>query len=85
MDPETYETKDLYFAAYLNLKLEMVGVRNEMEWNPKKKVRKRVTYFVFRNDSSVSELKSLYFSGRGEVSALAYADSVRNLKTLLHM
>ena len=85
MDPETYETRDLYFAAYLNLKVELIGVRKEKEWSPRKSRHNQVTYFVFRNDSSIPDLKSLYFSGRGEVSALAYADSVRNLKALLHV
>lgn len=81
----TFETKDLYFAAFLNLKMEMVGVRSGEEWNVKRRKMKQVKFFVFRSDPSIAELKSQYFSGRGEVSALAYADSIRNLKTLLHL
>ena len=85
VEQATYETKDLYFAAFLNLRLEMVGVRAGEEWNVKRRKTKQVKFFVFRSDSSIPELKSQYFSGRGEVSALAYADSIRNLKTLLHL
>lgn len=85
MEPENFETRDLYFAAFLNIKMEMVGVRSGEEWNAKRRKMKPVKFFVFKADQSIQELKSQYFSGRGEVSALAYADSIRNLKTLLHL
>jgi len=85
MSDSTFETRDLYFAAYLNLHLEMVGTREEKEWSRKRKKETRILYFVFKINSSVTELKSRFFSGRGMVSALAYADSVKNLKTLLHL
>lgn len=83
MAADTYETKDLYFAAFLDLKMENSMQNTRKAIDPKS--GKQVTYFVFRRTGDVALLKSQYFSGRGEVSALRYADKVRNLKALLYV
>ena len=80
---DTNKTKDLYFAAFLHLMMENSMVGTEKGADPKS--GKQVTYFVFRRAADVTVLKSQYFSGRGEVSALRYADKVRNLKALLYV
>lgn len=83
MPGDIYETKDLYFAAFLDLKMENSMQDTRKATDPK--TGKQVTYFVFKRTTDVSVLKSQYFSGRGEVSALRYADKVRNLKALLYV
>ncbi|MDP2726283.1 MAG: hypothetical protein Q8P59_01965 [Dehalococcoidia bacterium] len=85
MADEEYETKDLYFAAFLALHVEPRGTSTKEEWNPRKKKNTLIKYFLFRSEPTIPDLKVQYFSGRAQVSALAYADSVRNMKTLLYV
>lgn len=72
-----YYTTDLYFAAYL----QVAGA-------PMQKASKtggRIS-FVFNCDVvNIEELRTAWFNQTGKVSALAYANTIKNLKHLCHM
>jgi hypothetical protein len=72
-----YHTTDLYFAAYL----QVAGA-------PMQKAAKqggRIS-FVFNCDVvNIDELRTAWFNQTGKVSALAYANTIKNLKHLCHM
>lgn len=74
------KTSDLYFSAFLlALDVRLIGNEKEMD---KEKGREK-TVFVFKVPTEHSRrLKTDYFSGAGTVSALKYAQSLRNLKSM---
>lgn len=81
-NPDTlYKTSDLYFAAYL----KTAGV--EMKRPEKDRNNERRTLFVFehRGDGSIQRLQDEYFAGTSKVGALAYADAIKSLKSLVHL
>lgn len=70
----TYETHDIHLAAYLKVKgLELRSYHTE---NFK-------ATFVFDDTADLRALVKSYFSGRGEVPALAYKNAVADLKTMV--
>ena len=72
-----YETTDLYFAAYL----QVAGAT--MESTAKHGTR---VSFVFSSDVvNIKELRSAWYNHTGKVPALAYANTIKNLKHLCHM
>lgn len=76
-DDGFYYTTDLYFAAYL----QVAGTQM------KKSDRQggRIS-FVFNTDVvNIEELQTAWFNQTGKVSALAYANAIKNLKHLCHM
>ncbi len=75
---DVYKTPDLYFAAYL----KVAGCPMPRTERAGKRV-----YFCFDVAASngVEDLKRGYFSGSSKVTALAYANEVKNLKALCHM
>lgn len=70
-----YRTSDLYYAAYLKVAGVML-VETEREGG-------RV-YFVFENNTNISDLKQQYFNRSSKVPALTYADEVKAMKALTH-
>lgn len=71
-----YRTSDLYYAAFLRVAgvkfLEAVRVEGRV-------------YFLFENSDGMRDLKREYFNRSAKVSALDYADEVRNMKALVHL
>lgn len=76
IDTEGYATSDLYFASFLKASdCLMTGTRKE----------KGRIFFVFEKTEFIEQLKMDYFNRVAKVSALAYADAIRSLKSLCHM
>jgi len=73
---DDFRTSDLYFAAYLKA-TEVTFVEAARSGSK--------VYFVFEHPGDIRDRKNAYFSGRGEVSALALTNEVRNLKRLCHL
>jgi len=75
LEEKTYETCDLYFAAFLQCAgCDMLKTRKE----------KSKFFFVFQDLGGISQLKNEYFGRRSKVDALSYADRVQSLKSLVH-
>ena len=72
---QDFRTNDLYFAAYL----KATGL--PFEGTVK---RSGCTYFIFDNHEDMRQKRNDFFSRRGKVSALDYADELRALKKLCH-
>lgn len=73
---ETYRTSDIYYAAYL----KVAGVFHADTVREGSRV-----YFIFDQVEGLRDLKNQYFNRTAKISALAYADEIRNLKALTHM
>ena len=72
--PEEIEVHDIYFAAYLKVA--------ECELNRRRKEGSR-WYFVFINPAgSITQLREDYYSGKGKVSAVRYAQEIQNMKQM---
>lgn len=75
-----FSTSDLYFAAYL-LVAGIQMLRTDKDKNQSKKF-----VFVFDNSlASVENLRNAWFTQSGKVSALAYANQIKTLKSAVHM
>lgn len=74
---DTYETRDLHFAAYLDVHIGVLGARAKEEKGHK------IFYFQFPRVPNLKFLKTQYFSGEGTVSAKRYRDSIGNLRALM--
>jgi hypothetical protein len=74
-EPGTHAASDLYYAAFLlSSGLDLVKTRRD---GP------RVVFlFSVDPDDDVEQLKIAWHSGKGEVSAQAYAQNLKNLKDL---
>lgn len=71
----TYSTKDIYLTAFLiacGLPLESYTRTNG------------VTTFRIADNSELHELIQAYYADHGNVSALRYGNSIKNLKNLIH-
>lgn len=77
MDDNTYRTADLYYAAYL----KVAGV----EHADTVKEGSRTFFHFTPPEGGIRDLKRQYFNRTAKVSALGFADEIRNLKTLMHM
>ena len=76
-NPYEFRSSDIYFVAYLRV----AGVpllRTEREPQGKR------VFFILEETDGFQDLKAQYFNRAGKVSALTYADEVRNLKAMLH-
>jgi hypothetical protein len=71
-----FATSDIYFAAYL----KVAGVPHVDTTREGTRV-----YFIFDQMDGLKDLKNQFFNRTAKVSALAYADEIRNLKALTHM
>lgn len=76
-EPDTnYKTSDLYFSAFLRVAgvkfLEAVRENGRF-------------FFTFENGEAIRDLKREYFNRTAKVSALDYADEIRNMKAMLHL
>lgn len=74
MDEDSFETHDIYLAAYFQVAgCEFIGKRRQGH---------RV-FFKFRNPGgSMEALRTAFYAGTGKVSANTYADQVKNFKEL---
>lgn len=76
VNPGTYRTSDLYYAAYLKVaEVNFLGTEREGQ---------RV-FFLFENTDALRDLKDQYFNRTAKVSALTYADEIKAMKALTHM
>jgi Domain of unknown function (DUF5659) len=72
-----FRTPDLYFAAYL----QTAGV--EMKRTDRENGR---VYFVFDTTiCNLDELKAAWFNNTGKVPAQPFSNSIKNLKSLVHI
>jgi hypothetical protein len=72
-----YYTTDLYFAAYL----QVAGA-------PMQKASRqngRVSFIFDCAIVNIEELRTAWYNQTGKVPALAYANTIKNLKHLCHM
>ena len=76
-----YQTGDLYFAAYLMV----AGVEYHDMVCDDGDSNRMVFEFESQGHQAMQALKRDYFSGKAKVPAKAYADAIRNMKSLLHM
>jgi Domain of unknown function (DUF5659) len=77
MKEDGYHTTDLYFAAYL----QVAGAPMQKHARQGSRVS-----FVFSCDIvNIEELRTAWFNKSGKVSALEYANTIKNLKHLCHM
>lgn len=76
LDPSKYKTSDLYFSAFLRVAgvKFLESVKEEGRF-----------FFVFENSEGIRDLKREYFNRTAKVSALDYADEIRNMKAMLHL
>lgn len=76
--PQTYETSDLYFAAYLKTaKMDLLGT--------KKDGRRVIFLFDDLGDGTLAKLQIEYINRSSKIVALDYADNIKALKSLCHM
>jgi hypothetical protein len=77
-DENEFRTSDLYFAAYL----QTAGVAMlRTDRNGSGKVQ-----FIFDTSmSNLPELKNAWVNQSGKVVAMAYANNIKNLKSICHM
>lgn len=73
MIDSSFKTSDLYFAAFLRV----AGVKFIEATRENGRI-----FFLFEAGGSIPELKREYFNRSGKVSALDYADEVRNMKSM---
>jgi len=83
-----YATKDLYFAAFLQVKglqikkLEKYGRSNTTSVNDNQRVTTPV-YFIFNNRTRCEDLESLFWNGVGEelmINGKDFVSAVRDLR-----
>jgi hypothetical protein len=76
----TYATKDLHFAAFLQLKGMVV---KKLEHYSQGKGRKNPVYFIFDNKEKCTALESVFWNGVGDevmVNAKDYFTAIRDLR-----
>ena len=74
---ETYQTADLYYAAYLRCAgVPFVGT--------KKEDRKIIFLFDDQGPVAMRSLRHSYYSDTAKVGPLAFVQSIRLMKGLLH-
>ena len=80
MEFTIYKTADLYYSAFLlSIEIELTGTETQHDSNKEKVV------FVFKLPKGKEKhLKWLYFSGKGQVPAMKFVNSIRMLKELTH-
>lgn len=75
LNPDEYETHDIYFAAYLKYSgcqyVKRKKDPNGQRW-----------WFIFSSPTGFSELREAYFSGTGMVKAKDFVDDVQAMKEL---
>jgi hypothetical protein len=71
----TYQTKDLYEAAFLySCRIKLLGLEGENNYY----------WFVFENKSLADEMAYKYWQREGLVEAYAYAEAIRLLKNRIY-
>jgi hypothetical protein len=77
MKDDGYYTTDLYFAAYL----QVAGAPMQRA----DRQGSRVSFVFDCGVVNIDELRTAWFNQTGRVSALAFANAIKNLKHLCHM
>lgn len=77
-DDSEFKTSDLYFAAYL----QVAGV---LMLRTDRGPSGKVTFVFDQSISNMDELKNGWFSQSAKVPALTYANSIKALKSVVHM
>ena len=78
MKQNEYTTTDLYFAAYLHA-AGVTMVRTDKQGSG------RLTFVFDSSMGNIEELKTAWFNQTGRISAIHYANSIKNLKHICHM
>lgn len=74
MTEPSHTTRDLYFAAFLQV--NGAKLQNAFANGAR-------CYFVFElGQENLAQLKTAWYGGHGEVSAMDYADTLKSLKAL---
>lgn len=71
----TYNTEDLYLAAFLVAQSIPV-----IQWNRDI----GLTNFVFEQNAELSQLVGAYYADRAITSPLQYGNALKNLKSMIH-
>ncbi len=71
---KTYNTSDLYLAAFLKLKGQKFGVE---------KIKNKVV-FKFNTSEELNKFVSEYLTESGSCEPLLYTNSIKNLKNLIY-
>lgn len=77
MNDDSFSTTDLYFAAYL----QVAGTHMRRA----SREAGRVSFIFDRTVVNIEELRTAWYNKQGRVSALEYANAIKNLKHLCHM
>jgi hypothetical protein len=72
---KTYNTEDLYLAAFLTAQGYPV-----LNWNRDT----GLTTFAFAENSELSQLVGAYYADQVTTSPLQYGNSLKNLKSMIH-
>ena len=75
MSQRQFETRDFYLAAFLIATGEPLASHDKVS---------RITVFGFQDSDELRAKTGRYFSTAATVEPIRYANSIRNLKTLLH-
>ena len=73
-----YTTTDLYFAAYLQV-AGVPMIRTDRQKSG------RLTFVFGADVANIEGLKTAWFNQTGKVSALLFANTIKNLKHICHM
>jgi hypothetical protein len=79
MEKKQYQTRDLYYAAYLCV--AGVPLQDTVKKNGP---GGPAVFFIFEDGENIKELKQQFFNRKAKVSALQYADEIRNMKNQTH-
>ena len=72
---KSFRTADLYYAAYLSVAgVDLLDARKE----------DRRVYFYFADEGQITDLKKQYHRRQSKVSALTYAEEIKNFKNQTH-
>jgi hypothetical protein len=75
MPKETYQTRDLYLAAYLCLNNQrLTGMHKE----------ESITHFRYDDQKTLKQLVLDFFSGTARVEPIRYMDSIKRLRRLIN-
>ena len=76
--PGEFSTSDLYFAAYL----QTAGAPLK---RPDRNGNGKVTFVFDTTVVNIDELTQAWYSQSGKITALPYANNIKNLKAICHM
>ena len=78
-NPNTYQTRDLYFASYLHAqKIELIDVHRTSD------NRGIFSVFIFSPNDICLQWEAKFYRNEAKVDAKQYSDSIRYLKSIIH-